>query len=124
MYALSKEKSDDSKDSFYDELEQVFDHFPKYRKKILLTDFNAKLGREDIFKPTIGNESLHRDNNDNSVITVDFAQSKNLVVKSTMFPQRNIHKYTWTSPDGKTHGQVYHILIDRRRYSSILDVRF
>jgi hypothetical protein len=27
--------------------------------KILLGYFNAKVGREDIFKPTIGNESLH-----------------------------------------------------------------
>ena len=48
--------------------------------------------------------------------------SKNLVVKSTMFPHRNIHKQTWTSPDGKTHNQFDHILIDRRGQSSILDV--
>jgi hypothetical protein len=53
---------------------------------------------------------------------VNFAKSKNLVVKSTMFPHRSIHKYTWTSPDGKTHNQIDHILIDRRRHSSILDV--
>jgi len=33
MYAQSKEKSDDSKDSFYEELLQLFDHFPKYQKK-------------------------------------------------------------------------------------------
>ena len=52
--APSKEKSDNSKDSFYEELEQVFDHFPKYDTKILLGDFNAKVGRENIFKPTIG----------------------------------------------------------------------
>ena len=29
VHATSGEKSDDSKDSFYEELHQVFDHFPK-----------------------------------------------------------------------------------------------
>jgi hypothetical protein len=47
----------------------------------------------------------------NDVTIVNFATSKNLVVKSTMFPHRNIHKYTWTPPDGKTHNQSDHILM-------------
>jgi hypothetical protein len=81
------------------------------------------VGREDIFKPTIGNESLHQDSNDNGARVVNFATSKNLVVKSNMFLQLNIHKYTWTSADGKIHNQVDHILIDRRWHSSVLDVR-
>jgi hypothetical protein len=38
--------------------------------KILL-DFNAKVEREDIFKPTIGNESLHEISNDNGVRAVN-----------------------------------------------------
>jgi hypothetical protein len=59
----------------------------------------------------IGNESLHEDINDNGVRVVNFATSKNLVVKSMIFPYRNIHKYTWTFPDGKTH-QIDHVLID------------
>ena len=46
-----------------------------------------------------------------------------MVVKSTMFLHRNIHKYTWTSHDGKTHNQIDHVLIDRRWHSSVLDVR-
>jgi hypothetical protein len=54
--------------------------------KILLGDFNAKVGREDIFKPTIGNESLHEISNNNVVRSVNFAKSINLRVKSTMFP--------------------------------------
>jgi len=90
--APSEEKSDDSKDSFYDELEQVSYHFPKYHMKILLEDFNVKVGRENIFKPTIGNESLHQDSNDNGVRIVNFATSKNVVVKSAMFPHRNIYR--------------------------------
>jgi len=91
--------------------------------KILLGDFNAKVGREIIFKPTIGQEILQQDNNDNGVRLVNFAITKNLVVKSTMFPHRNIHKFTWTSPEGKTHNQIDHVLIDRRWHSSVLDVR-
>jgi len=90
--------------------------------KILLGDFNAKVGIENVFKPTIGNESLHQHNNDNDVRIVSFATSKNLVVKCMMFLHLNIHMYTWTSPDGKTQNQIDHILIDRRRHSSILDV--
>jgi hypothetical protein len=100
----------------------VFDKFPKYHIKILLGDFNAKVGREDIFKPTIRNESLHKISNDNGVRLVNFATCKNLRVKSAMFLHRNIHKYTWTSPDGKTHNQIDHILVDRQRHSNVLNV--
>ena len=45
VHAPSEEKSEESKESFCEELEQVFDHFPKYHMKILLGDFNAKVGR-------------------------------------------------------------------------------
>jgi len=46
VHASSEEKSDDSKDSLYEELEQIFHHFPKRQMKILFGDFNAKLERE------------------------------------------------------------------------------
>jgi hypothetical protein len=58
--------------------------------KILLGDFHAQLGRKDIFKLTIGIESLHQDSNDNAVRTVNFATSGILIVKSTMFVHQNI----------------------------------
>jgi len=47
-------------------------NFPKYHMKILSGDLNAKVGRENIFKPTIGNESLHQDSNDNGVRLLNF----------------------------------------------------
>ena len=86
VHAPSEEKTDVSKDSLYEELQQVFDHFPEYNTKNLFGDFNAKVRREDIFKPTIGNESLHQDSNANGVRIVNFAKSKNLVVKRMIFP--------------------------------------
>jgi hypothetical protein len=37
--------------------------FPKCHMKMLLLDYSAKVGREDISKPTVGNKSLHKINN-------------------------------------------------------------
>jgi hypothetical protein len=34
-----------------------------------------------------------------------------------------MHKFTWTSPNGKTHNQIDYILIGRRWHSSVLDVQ-
>ena len=72
---------------------------------------------------TVDVHSVQQDSKDNGVRIVNFATSKNLVLKSTMFLHQDIHKYTWTSPDGKTHNQIGHILIDRRWHLSILDVQ-
>jgi hypothetical protein len=79
-------KTDDVKGSLYEELDCVFDKFPKYHTKMLLGDFNAKVGREDIFKPSTENESLHIISNDNGARLINFAKSKNLNAKSIMLP--------------------------------------
>jgi hypothetical protein len=122
IHAPTEDKIDNMQDSFYKELQWVFDKFPKYYTKILLGDFTAKIGGEHIFKPTIGNETLHEISNGDWVGVTNCATSKILIVKSKMFPFRNIHKLTWTSPDGNNHNQIDHILINRGLHSSILDV--
>jgi len=64
------------KGRFNEGLEQVFYHFPKYHMKTLLGDFNAKVGRQNIFKQTCGKQNLHQDSNDNAVRIVNFATLK------------------------------------------------
>ena len=54
--------------------------------KILLGDFNAKVGREHIFKPTIGNESLHQDSNDNGVRLVNLPHQKTQSLRARSSP--------------------------------------
>jgi hypothetical protein len=84
-------------------LDRVLDKFPKYHINILLGDFNAEVGKEDISKPTIGNKSFYEISDDNRIRVVNFSTFKNLTVKNTMFQHRNFLKHTWTSPDGETH---------------------
>jgi hypothetical protein len=82
----------------------VLNHFRHYHIKILLGDFNAKLG-EVIFKLKMGNEGLR----EGGVRVVNFTMSENLVVDGTMFSHRNIRKYTWTCPGGKIHSHIDHV---------------
>jgi hypothetical protein len=65
--------SDTMKDSFYVKLEHVFDEFTKYHMSSLLRDSNASIGREDIFKLIIGNESSQKTSDVNGVRVVNFA---------------------------------------------------
>jgi hypothetical protein len=71
VHAPCEDKGDEEKDSFFEEPGRVFDQYPRYDTKIILADFNAEVGRENIFKPTIGNESLHEISNDNGVRIVN-----------------------------------------------------
>jgi len=100
----------------------VFSHFPKYHMKITLEDFNAQLTKDDDVIPKVRKETLHDSNNENRVKVVNFATSKNLAAKSTMFLHRNIHKYMWSSPDVETHNQIDHVSLARKLHSTTLNV--
>jgi hypothetical protein len=119
VHAPTEDKNDDIKDSFYKELKQVFDQFPKYHMKILLEDFNAKVGMEDSFKLIMVMERLHEVSNDNRVRVVNFATSKNLIVKSTTFSHCDLYKHTCTLPDGVTHNQIDHVVIEKKTFKYI-----
>jgi hypothetical protein len=121
IHAPTEDKIGDVKDSFYEELESVFNKLPTYNMKILLGEINAKVGSENTFKLTIWNESLHEIRNDHGVRVVKYAKSKNLTAKNIMFLHCNIHKFTWISPDGKPHNHIDHTLIDRQQHSCVLE---
>jgi hypothetical protein len=75
----SKDKSDEPKDTFYEELELVFGYLLKYRLKIVIKNLMQKWGGRDIFKQTTGNERLHYHSKTTVVRLVKFNTSKSLV---------------------------------------------
>jgi hypothetical protein len=93
VHTPCEDKGHDVKSSFCEEVGRVFDQFPRYNTKILQRDFNAKVGWRNIFKPTVGNESLHEISNGNGVRVVNFATSEDLFVERQCFP---IVKFIYT----------------------------
>ena len=61
--------------------------------------------------------------NDNGERLCSFCGENDLIVGGSIFPHRDIHKTTWTSPDGKTVSQIDHIVINGRWKTSLMDVR-
>jgi hypothetical protein len=76
VHASCEDQGDDVKDSFCGELGRVSDQFARYDMKIILGDFNAKVGRENILKPIIGKKSSCEISNVYGVKVVNFATSK------------------------------------------------
>lgn len=54
MYAPTEDKDEEVKDLFYEGLDNVCNLVPTNKLKILLGDFNAKIGQKIIYRPTIG----------------------------------------------------------------------
>lgn len=122
-HAPTNESDDTVKDEFYEQLSRTYNECPGHDIKVILGDLNAKIGREEIFRPTIGKYSLHEETNENGLRVIDFATEKGMVVRSTFFMHKKIHLATWESPDGKTRNQIDHCLIDGRHLSDVIDVR-
>ena len=76
-------------------LEQNINQMANSDSKIILGDFNVKVGKEDIYKPTIGNKSLHTETNNSRIKMIQFAISKGFNVRSTTFPQRDMVLSRW-----------------------------
>lgn len=116
-------RPDEEKEAFYAQLGRVYDRCPRRDVKLVIGDMNAQIGREELYKPVIGPNSLHAATNGNGQMCVNFAASRGMVVRSTFFPRKDIHKATWRSPDQQTENQIDHVLIDGRFFSDITNVR-
>lgn len=123
VHAPTEDKDDDRKDEFYEILERTYNSCPKHDIKIIIGDANAKVGREEIYRKHIGKHSLHAECNNNGTRLVNFAASKNMIIGSTMFERKDIHKATWTNPSKTYQNQIDHVLIDARHISNLMNVR-
>lgn len=91
LNATTKEKNDEIKAAFYEELEMLYDSLPNWKPKIVIGDFIMKIGKETLYRLTIGKESLHKEINGNGSMLVTFTSNRNTVISCTMFLHKNIH---------------------------------
>ncbi|XP_071653361.1 craniofacial development protein 2-like [Temnothorax longispinosus] len=123
IYAPTENSKEEEAELFYYMLERTCESINRYDTLVLLGDFNAKIGKEDFVRTVTDMHSLHDETSPNGLRLCQLAESTALRIMSTSFPHKDMHKGTWRTPDGRTTNQIDHVLVNRRRKSSILNVR-
>jgi len=121
-YAPTEDKTEEIKEQFYDDLQSVVDKVPKSDLTIILGDVNTKLGKEPAYQKITGKHTLHEETNRNGELLCDFAAANNMIVMSTQFQHKQIHKGTWRSPDHNIINQIDHVLVSQNEKKAIEDV--
>jgi len=61
----------------------------------------------------VGQHAVHDETSENGLILCQFAEANELIISSTCFEHKNVHKGTWNDPAGRTVNQIDHVLINK-----------
>ena len=126
-YAPTNDRNDRDKEAFYDQLQPTLENAHCRDLLLVMGDLNAKVGAkvgsDNVnFERVMGREGCGVQN-DNGERLVEWCAFNNMIIGGTLFPHRNIHKLTWTSPNGRDQNQIDHLMVNSMWRRSLLDVR-
>ena len=119
-YAPTLTSSDEIKDAFYEELNELVKNVPPCDKLILLGDFNARVGTDcNNWKGVLGPHGIGKVNS-NGLMLLSFCGENDLTITNTLFRQADKFKTTWMHPRSKQWHLIDYAICRRR---DIQDVR-
>jgi hypothetical protein len=83
-YAITEENF---KNEIDDKLKHILETTPNYIK-ILISDLNVKIVKKDIYRPTIGSNSLHDIIKNNGTRLINMCLAKSFTLSSRYFPRK------------------------------------
>jgi hypothetical protein len=122
-YAPTNDADKEDKDDFYEQLQLAVSRVSQHDTLMILGDLNAKVGSDNSICPRTMGKHGCGNQNDNGERLVSFCSNNNYVIGGTIFPHKDIHKLTWTSPDGRTVNQIDHVIVNYKWRRSLQDVR-
>jgi len=121
VYAPTSDHDDTQIEQFYEDLDNTLKQLKSSDIKIVMGDFNAKVGQERISN-VVGPYGIGV-MNERGERLVEWCTENNFTVMNTWFDNHPRRKWTWKSPDGRTRNQIDFILIQSRFRNSVLSTR-
>ena len=113
-YAPTLTSSDETKEQFYQKLDEVLQATPKNDKLVILGDFNARVGKDSgSWEKVLGNHGVGKVN-DNGLLLLSKCAEHELCITNTLFRMADKYKTTWMHPRSK-HWHMIDFIIVRQR---------
>ena len=90
--------SAEDKELFYAALHDVIHSVPVKYKLMIVGDFNARVGSNQLAWPGVLGTHDHGKENSNGLLLLSLCAEKNLVITNTIFEHQEAHKVTWMHP--------------------------
>ena len=103
------------KQKFADELQNTLDGVPTHDILILLSDFNARVGKRDrmnnLWQGTLGID----ERNDAGEEFLEFCAMNHLTIMNSWFEKKDVHLGTWMHPATRTYHNDYVVMCASQR---------
>ena len=122
-YAPTLTSSDEAKEQFYEDLDQLIKSTPASDKLLILGDFNARVGKDkDNWKGVLGPHGVGNLNS-NGLLLLSMCAEHQLCITNTMFRQADKYKTTWMHPRSKQWHMLDYVVVRQRDIGDVCITR-
>ena len=118
-YAPTMTNTDEVKERFYEDLQQILAKVPLKDDIVLLGDFNARVGNDTQAWPKVLGRHLPGKNNSNGLLLLSLCSEHKLVITNSVFQQPNKWKGTWRHPRSKDWHTLDYVITRQRDLKSV-----
>jgi exonuclease III len=114
VYVPTPDSTEEDIKAFYGQLEHIIEELRKKYMKIVMGDWNAKVGTYNVGLEQVMGRYGYGERNDRGERLLEFVYKNDLLITSTRFQQMDSRKWTWMAPDGKHTNMIDLLLVDKR----------
>ena len=113
-YAPTLTNSDETKEKFYEDLDQLIRSTSPSDKLLIMGDFNARVGKDQAsWKRILGSQGVGK-MNPNGLLLLSKCAEHELCITNTVFRQADKFKTTWMHPRSKQWHLIDYIIVRQR----------
>ena len=118
-YAPTLHATDDVKDGFYENLDQILKEIPQNEQIVLLGDFNARIGSNSEAWPICMGPQGHGQLNDNGQRLLELCTWHKLCITNSYFQTKPWHKVSWQHPRTKVWHQIDYVITRKAELKNV-----